>query len=186
MKANFFVVIGMAGSGKSTMCRSIAENSGFTHVATGDIVRALAKQDPAVKAALDRGEFAPQRKMNMFFRDYLRGLSLTNGVFLLDGYPRYRDQLMDLYLISQKYDVNVGLIYVDCDVKVARERLLGRGRADDFDANIDKRAELFFAETYPLLSMFNIVFRKPQVTITQSTPSLMAYQAIKFITDNTQ
>jgi adenylate kinase family enzyme len=172
-------VIGMAGSGKSTLSKSLAERFSFTHMVTGDAVRRMAEQDPEVKAALDKGEFAPREKMNRFMMQWLSDEADRNTI-VLDGYPRYKEQFFDMVGMGIAMKLPVYLLYVTCDDSTARHRLLKRKRADDHEDAINKRIENFWKETYEVVSLAEICLQNKVKTLYMGTPEETLKQAIEY------
>lgn len=89
------------------------------------------------------------------------------GRYLLDGFPRSKDNL-DAWneIIKDQADVKF-LLFVECSFEVMEQRLLKRGetsgtlyrnqilgRADDNPETIKKRFETFTNETKPIVAEF--------------------------------
>jgi adenylate kinase len=77
---------------------------------------------------------------------------------VLDGFPRSLAQAERAYELASQSDLTADVVvYLSVPDDVARERLLDRdvGRADDADpAVIDRRLQVFHAETEPLLDFY--------------------------------
>ena len=85
------VLMGPPGAGKGTQAGTVASLVSVTHVASGDLLRELVKQDTeqarAVKAYMDRGELVPDELTLAIVMDRLSEPDCQNG-FILDGFPR--------------------------------------------------------------------------------------------------
>jgi adenylate kinase len=85
------VLMGPPGAGKGTQAGTVASLVGVTHVASGDLLRELVKQDtePAreIKAYMDRGELVPDALTLTVVMDRLSQPDTQTG-FILDGFPR--------------------------------------------------------------------------------------------------
>src|SRR3954469_20330471 len=85
------VLMGPPGAGKGTQAGTVARLVDIAHVASGDLLRDLIKQDtePArrVKSFMDRGELVPDELTLAIVMAQLSGPDARNG-FILDGFPR--------------------------------------------------------------------------------------------------
>ncbi len=85
------VLMGPPGAGKGTQAGTVARIVDVAHVASGDLLRDLIKQDtePArrVKSYMDRGELVPDELTLAIVMARLSEPDCQNG-FILDGFPR--------------------------------------------------------------------------------------------------
>ena len=157
-----FLLIGMPGAGKGTQAERLAAAFQIPAISTGDIFRHNVKNETELgkqaKAFMDRGEYVPDSLTNALVRDRLSNADAADG-FLLDGYPRTGDQVVELddILAAQgtKLDVVVQLT-ADTDEVVRRllNRALEQGRADDTEDVIRRRLEVYEEQTAPLTSVY--------------------------------
>jgi adenylate kinase family enzyme len=139
------LVTGAPGSGKSTTAVGISRHLGIMRYSTGDIAQSLMEQRPDVGVALARGGFAPRQTMD----EIVLGLFESQQEdIVVDGYPRYRDQLMQ----SLEYDPII--LFVHADPVLCMARLTDRGREDHTWDRDRQRLSLYVEETYPLLLAF--------------------------------
>ncbi|KAJ8978767.1 hypothetical protein NQ317_017491 [Molorchus minor] len=141
-------VLGGPGSGKGTQCDKIVEKYKFTHLSSGDLLRAeVDSGSPRGKdllAIMERGELVPlEIVLDLLKEAILKALPTSTG-FLIDGYPREKEQGI---LFEQNIaPVNV-VLFFDASENTLVERLLGRaktsGRADDNEETIKKRLITF-------------------------------------------
>lgn len=152
-KQAIIAIIGLPGAGKTTLSKSLAA-LGLTVIEGGEVARDLAKVDHDVSLALSKGEMAPREKMNAAMREVIYNAVLTGETVVIDGYPRYKDQYIDLsgltFPSSQLYFIVVG-----SNDAVSTARLLARdqGRIDDTPEAIANRVKNYWIETYPVLEL---------------------------------
>ena len=156
------LLIGAPGAGKGTQAEKLAEAFGIPAISTGDIFRHNVKNETELgkqaKAFMDRGEYVPDSLTNALVRDRLSHADAIDG-FLLDGYPRTADQVLELddILAAQgnKLDIVVQLT-ADTDEVVRRllNRAIEQGRADDTEDVIRRRLEVYEEQTAPLTSTY--------------------------------
>ena len=155
-------MMGPPGAGKGTQAQYVAEHFKIPAISTGDIFRANVSQGTELgvqaKRYMDAGEYVPDEVTNLMVRNRIDEPDAVAG-FLLDGYPRTLDQVEELEgmvaFTGHRIDAVVALT-VDEDAIV--ERLLRRaetdGRADDTEAVIRRRLEVYAAETAPLIDIY--------------------------------
>ena len=156
------LLIGAPGAGKGTQAERLAQAFEIPAISTGDIFRHNVKNETELgkqaKAFMDRGEYVPDSLTNELVRDRLSHADAIEG-FLLDGYPRTADQVVELDDIlsaqGNKLDVVVQLT-ADTDEVVRRllNRALEQGRADDTEDVIRRRLEVYEEQTAPLTSTY--------------------------------
>jgi adenylate kinase len=156
------LLIGAPGAGKGTQAEKLAEAFQIPAISTGDIFRHNVKNETDLgkqaKAFMDRGEYVPDSLTNALVRDRLSHADAIEG-FLLDGYPRTADQVVELDDIlgqqGTKLDVVVQLT-ADTDEVVRRllNRALEQGRADDTEDVIRRRLEVYEEQTAPLTETY--------------------------------
>ncbi|KAG2482658.1 hypothetical protein HYH03_018431 [Edaphochlamys debaryana] len=153
-RATVVFVLGAPGSGKGTQCANIVEKYGWTHLSTGDLLRAeVAAGSPLgqeVDAIMKAGEMVPNDVILNLVANAMNNSGATR--FLVDGFPRTLDQLMDFQESIKPCD---GVIIFSVPEEVAVERLVARGatsgRADDNPDTIRARMEVFAAESQPVI-----------------------------------
>lgn len=156
------LLIGPPGAGKGTQASKLAEAYGIPAISTGDIFRYNVKNETELgklaKSFMDRGEYVPDSVTNDLVRDRLSHDDAEAG-FLLDGYPRTADQVVELDSIleglGKKLDAVVQLT-ADTDEVVRRllNRAIEQGRSDDTEEVIRRRLEVYEAETAPLINVY--------------------------------
>ena len=156
------LIMGPPGAGKGTQAVAVAERIGGAHISTGDIFRANVQQQTelgiAAQRYMDAGEYVPDEVTNAMVRDRLAQDDARES-FILDGYPRTVDQVSTLDGILEGLGTKLdGVLSLVVDSEELIQRLLKRaetsGRADDTEAVIRHRQEVYAAETAPLLEVY--------------------------------
>lgn len=157
------LLIGAPGAGKGTQAERLSTAFGIPAISTGDIFRYNVKHETPLgqlaKSYMDKGEYVPDSVTNDLVRDRLNMDDAQAG-FLLDGYPRTADQVLELDSIlsaaGQQLDAVV-LLEADTDEVVRRllNRAQEQGRADDTETVIRHRLEVYADQTAPLISVYS-------------------------------
>lgn len=152
------VILGPPGAGKGTQAEMLSESLGIPHVSTGDLFRANISEGTAIgleaKKYLDAGDLVPSQVTVDMVKARVQEPDATKG-FILDGFPRSTDQADSLADILAEHSASLDAVLsfvVDEDVVV--ERMLARGRADDTEAVIRNRMQVYTKETSPLLDYY--------------------------------
>lgn len=154
------ILTGPPGAGKGTQAKRLIEKFGIPQISTGDILREAVASGSEVgvraKAIMDRGELVPDEVVIEIVRQRLARADCKRG-FVLDGFPRTRPQAqaLDRILIEQGREPArvVALIVADAEL---RRRILsrGEGRADDTEAAVVKRLDVYRRDTEPVLAHY--------------------------------
>lgn len=156
------LLIGAPGAGKGTQAERLADTFAIPAISTGDIFRHNVKNETELgkqaKAFMDRGEYVPDSLTNALVRDRLSQSDASKG-FLLDGYPRTADQVVELDEILASNGTSLdAVVLLTADTDEVVRRLLGRaleqGRADDTEEVIRRRLEVYEEQTAPLISVY--------------------------------
>lgn len=148
--------LGPPGAGKGTQAQRLAKSQGLLHLSTGDLLRAevaagseLGKEAEAVMA---RGELVSDALVLAIVRSRLQAHS---GGWLLDGFPRNVAQADALAQLLEELGQQIELVVLmELDDAVLVQRLLSRGRADDNEAVIRHRLEVYRQQTEPLIAYY--------------------------------
>ena len=147
------LVMGIQGSGKSTIAHEFQRRFGFVHISTGDLLRDHIKNETTFgkiyKAAYEHGEMAPDEVLYDVIKDALVGY-LGDDDIILDGFPRNMKQVEWL---ESKYNV-ISCIFIDLPTSIATKRLFARRRADDTKSAIKKRFALYKEHTKPVIEHY--------------------------------
>jgi adenylate kinase len=160
------VIFGRQGAGKGTQCLKLCERYGAVHISTGDILRAavLEGTDFGRKADsyMSRGELVPDDVMIGIVQERLAKPDVVARGFLLDGFPRTEAQAKALAetLGRDGFDLAIDL---DVPLDVVKERIAGRGRADDSPEAVERRLADYEAKTVPAVQWFGSIGKLVQV-----------------------
>lgn len=163
-KPNVVFVLGGPGAGKGTMCELAAEQLGWTHLSTGDLLRAEKQAGgPTAKTIqdyIDAGKLVPNEIVVRLLKDSMEHVTRTTGKrnFLLDGFPRSLSNLDAWYEVFGREDELPTMLYFECPFEVLEQRILGRakfsGRSDDNIESMKLRFDTFKTETLPTVEHF--------------------------------
>ena len=143
------IMLGGPGSGKSTYTEYLIKHFNITHIYPGGMLRKEVEKGSEigkqVKSIIDRGEFVP----NQIVLDLItKKVEQSPQGYVLDGWPRYMQQVEDMEKNEIGYDYAV---FLDVSREEVMRRLLARGRADDTEEIIGNRIELYKKETGPVI-----------------------------------
>lgn len=157
------LLIGPPGAGKGTQAARLSEAYRIPAISTGDIFRDNVRHETQLgkqaKAFMDAGDNVPDSLTNELIRHRLAQPDAQQG-FLIDGYPRTIDQVRELdeFLDSHgtALDAVVELV-ADPDVVIdrLRKRALEQGRADDDEAVVRHRLDVYSQQTAPLVDVYD-------------------------------
>ncbi|XP_022112304.1 adenylate kinase isoenzyme 1 [Pieris rapae] len=152
-------VLGGPGSGKGTQCEKIIAKYGFTHLSTGDLLRAEVKSGSdrakCLTAIMERGELVPNDVVLDLLKEAIIARAGESKGFLIDGYPREKSQ--GIAFEKSIAPVTV-IIYFEASTDTLTKRLLGRaassGRADDNEDTIKLRLKTFLQNNDLVLAQY--------------------------------
>nr|XP_032814486.1 adenylate kinase isoenzyme 1-like isoform X3 [Petromyzon marinus]XP_032814487.1 adenylate kinase isoenzyme 1-like isoform X3 [Petromyzon marinus]XP_032814488.1 adenylate kinase isoenzyme 1-like isoform X3 [Petromyzon marinus]XP_032814489.1 adenylate kinase isoenzyme 1-like isoform X3 [Petromyzon marinus]XP_032814490.1 adenylate kinase isoenzyme 1-like isoform X3 [Petromyzon marinus]XP_032814491.1 adenylate kinase isoenzyme 1-like isoform X3 [Petromyzon marinus] len=152
-------VVGGPGSGKGTQCEKIVAKYGYTHLSTGDLLRAEvtsgSERGKHLSDIMQRGELVPLDTVLDMLRDAMIANADKSKGFLIDGYPREVKQGEEF---EKKIAQPALLLYVDAGSETMVKRLLKRGetsgRVDDNEETIRKRLGTYYSATEPVIALY--------------------------------
>jgi adenylate kinase len=152
--------LGPPGAGKGTQAQQLAARHGLLHLSTGDLLRAEVAAGSALgqeaEAVMARGELVSDALVLAIVRSRLEQQSSAGASgWLLDGFPRNVAQADALAALLAELGQQIELVVLmELDDGVLIQRLLSRGRADDNEAVIRHRLEVYRQQTAPLISHY--------------------------------
>jgi UMP-CMP kinase len=183
-KPNVIFILGGPGSGKGTMCALAETQLGWTHLSTGDLLRAEREAGGPTAATIERyltdGELVPNEITVTLLQRAMETATRTTGRtnFLLDGFPRSLDNMEGWYEIFGREAELPKMLYFECPYEVLEKRILGRakysGRSDDNVASMKLRFDTFKAKTLPTLELFKSKNKVVEVDASQSREAVYA------------
>ncbi|XP_045764242.1 adenylate kinase isoenzyme 1 isoform X1 [Maniola jurtina] len=152
-------ILGGPGSGKGTQCDKIIAKYGFTHLSTGDLLRAEVKSGSerakSLAAIMERGELVPNDLVLDLLKEAMIAKAGEAKGFLIDGYPREKSQGIAFEKAIAPVTV---IIYFEASSETLTKRLLGRaassGRADDNEETIKLRLKTFLDNNDQVLAQY--------------------------------
>lgn len=143
------LIMGLAGSGKGTQGKLLAERLGYEYLSTGEFLRTYITEERRRKMAA--GHLIDDKEMIEIIKAFLDKLDSKNEC-ILDGFPRSMEQAEWLAEQHNTGKINIeALIYLDVPRDELMRRLLERGRHDDNEAAIQKRFEEYSKSTSPII-----------------------------------
>ena len=143
------IMLGGPGSGKSTYTEYLIKHFNITHIYPGGMLRKEVEKGSEIgkiaKSIIDRGEFVPNQIVLELIK---KKVEQSPQGYVLDGWPRYMQQVEDMEKNEIGYDYAV---FLDVSREEVMRRLLARGRADDTEEIIGNRIELYKKETGPVI-----------------------------------
>src|ERR1700722_19294105 len=119
------ILFGPPGSGKGTQSKFLVARFGIPQISTGDMLREHIHRGDAIGTAIEAlmkaGSLVPDELVNDLVRARVSAPDCANG-FILDGYPRTRQQaevLMGLLKELKRDEVVIHLV-VDYNIIIAR------------------------------------------------------------------
>lgn len=124
------VLLGPPGAGKGTQAGILKKRYRIPHISTGDMLREAAEERTPegleAKAFMDRGELVPDPVVIAMVKRRLSRQDAKDG-FLLDGFPRNREQAGDLDRMLREIGRAVdAALYFRASRDVILRRLTGR------------------------------------------------------------
>ncbi|HEY5442434.1 MAG TPA: nucleoside monophosphate kinase [Candidatus Saccharimonadales bacterium] len=144
------LLMGIAGSGKGTQGKMLADARGFHLISMGDVLRmyVTGKQRERMLA----GELLDDQEIISIVDQVLSSLADDDEV-LLDGFPRTIPQAE--WLLQQaktgRFQLQLAFHLV-ASREAVKQRLMKRGRIDDKEAAIEARFDEYERSTAPLLA----------------------------------
>jgi len=148
---NMIFLIGGPCSGKTTIAKDIINARDAVYLSTGDIVREIAKTNEAMAESIKYGRLAPEHHMDEMTLSKLMYLSKRDRDVVIDGYPRYFEQLFDI--VTYLGDVRKFFYFVEATYDEMQERDLQRGRVDNTESQFRNRFRIFQERTMPMVKL---------------------------------
>ena len=148
------ILFGLAGSGKGTQGKIIAELFGWRWLSVGEAIR----QTGGYEEIINNGGLIPDEDVIRLMDKQIKKAEAEGFDIVLDGYPRDIHQAE--YMMQTMPDKISGAILLEVPKDELYERLALRGRDDDKEReSIDRRFQIFeenIEAILPLLESHNI------------------------------
>lgn len=124
------VMLGAPGSGKGTQAKRLEAEYRLPQISTGDLLRqAVADETPLglkAKEAMDAGDLVSDDIVLGMIRERIAEKDTANG-FVLDGYPRNRQQAVDLAAVFSELGLGLdAAVLMEVPAEILMKRLTGR------------------------------------------------------------
>jgi adenylate kinase len=125
---NNIIFIAPPAAGKGTQSDLLVKKYGYSHISTGDLLRAEVASGSelgnSLKEIMASGSLVSDEIVNELLKNKLSSL---DGNFILDGYPRTLEQAKSLTELAAELNVVLNtVIYLEMDETTAMHRALGR------------------------------------------------------------
>ena len=178
------IMLGGPGSGKSTYTEYLIRHFQINHIYPGGMLRKEVENNTEigqrVKDIISKGQFVPNQIVLDLIKDKVN--KSPNG-YVLDGWPRYMQQVRDMEQSGIGYDFAV---FLDVSREEVLKRLLARGRADDTEEIINNRIDLYKRETGPVVEYFRGKTGFIEINAEGDTPENTANRIIKRLEDESK
>ncbi|MEC4815295.1 MAG: nucleoside monophosphate kinase [Scytonema sp. PMC 1069.18] len=162
------VIIGGSGSGKSTQAQKLCKYFGTALISTGEVLRNAMSGDKPLNGYsglhdlgrlaqpyVETGDLVPDEMMIEFIRQRLKHTDVERG-WVLEGYPRTAFQAEELdFLLDNLGQELDWAIYLQVPQAVMVTRSLGRSLPDDQPEIVQRRVEVFYDRTVPILEYYD-------------------------------
>lgn len=147
-----FLVIGAPGSGKTTDAEIISKNNSNTmvHYSTGELLRAEvasgSQKGQLIDSFTSKGNLVP---LEIVVETIVGAIAnAPKDIVLIDGYPRSVEQMLELdkILQTQTEITLASVIEVEVSEQTACDRVLGRARGADDNAEVFKNRMRVYQE----------------------------------------
>ncbi len=124
------VMLGAPGSGKGTQARNLQNDFGMPQISTGDLLRQAVADKTALglraKSAMDAGSLVSDDIVLGMIKERISRKDAQNG-FILDGYPRNRQQAEDLAAVFRDLGLSLdAAVLMNVSTDLLMKRLTGR------------------------------------------------------------
>ncbi|HPC10355.1 MAG TPA: nucleoside monophosphate kinase [archaeon] len=157
MAKKILIVLGAPGSGKSTQADLICKEFNYEHIIESDLLKQeILKKTPLSKKIakiMNEGKLVPYEiTCDILFKKIKK--SKKNKI-VIDGFPREINQaiVFDYFVFSENIDF-LGIVYLSLSKESSVKRLLLRKRKDDTKKIIQKRLEIYYKETKPVIERY--------------------------------
>ncbi len=127
------ILMGLAGSGKSTQGKMLAEATDRVWLSVGQVLRDTGKFDEI----LERGELVDDMTVVKMMAEKMAEIVRGGKDAVLDGFPRDKEQAV--WIAENIVDVIKLIVRIEVPKDELMQRLLARGRADDTREAIEER-----------------------------------------------
>mmetsp|Transcript_8209 Transcript_8209/g.23570 ORF Transcript_8209/g.23570 Transcript_8209/m.23570 type:complete len:1068 (-) Transcript_8209:65-3268(-) len=155
--AAIIFMFGGPGAGKGTQCARICKEFGYTHLSTGDIMRAEVaagtQMGRQVANMIKEGQLVPDEMTLELIKKEI--MNSSSKRFILDGFPR---TLAQAIAFEKEVKMPSAAILLECPQDELEKRVLKRGetsgRIDDNLETLRKRFAVFREQSLPVIERY--------------------------------
>lgn len=140
------ILMGLAGSGKSTQGQMLAEATGRIWLSAGQVLRETG--DPEIKAILERGKLVPNEIVERLMTEGMLQAVRDGKDVVIDGFPR--DKAQAEWMAENLATVIKQVLIIDVPKDELIRRLELRGRSDDTREAIEERFRIVEQNIYSI------------------------------------
>jgi|CXWK01.1.fsa_nt_gi adenylate kinase len=156
------LIVGLPGSGKTTQIDKTAEKYNLKPLRMGNILREIAatgsEMGNKIKAIMASGELVDDSTVASLIKSEAEKI---NDDYIMEGYPRTTEQV-DMF--NPGFDK---VFYLEVPITVLKDRMKGRGRADDSEGAIETRIRVQQEDLEKILDFYS-----PQLVRIDGTKSI--------------
>ena len=150
------ILAGKPGAGKGTQAALLTKQDDYVSVSPGELLREAAKGDPELAATMNAGHLVDPQLIFGLIEDILQRYGKQRVIF--DGFPRDEAQATWLKAHLEKNPPEkIDLIILDISDDEVFRRLAKRGRADDTEAAIRQRLDVYEQDVQRAISLLGDV-----------------------------
>lgn len=174
-------MLGGSGSGRGTQSHLLCDALDIPWISSGEMLRqAIATQSDlgkTVAAVVKKGELVPDEVMIELVSQRLSQPNAAHG-WVLDGYPCTAFQAEELDFLLDRLDQKLNwAIWLDVSHEVLVQRSMERSRPDDTPDAIQRRIDLLYERTVPILDYYD--YRHRLVKVNGNQPIDAVQQEIR-------
>jgi len=193
-KPRVFFVLGGPGAGKGTQCANLVDEFNLVHLSAGDLLRAERNSGSSdaelINNYIKEGKIVPVSiTVGLIKKAMTRYISLGLSTFVIDGFPRNRDNLEGWDKVMADFCTTPFLLFLECTEQEMSARILKRAetaevaRKDDNLETLKKRFGVFKEQTMPIVEHFKSQNKCRTVQAIGSIADIYAKIRVHFIAE---
>lgn len=176
------VFFGIQGSGKGTQANLLAKDYGYVVFSTGNELRRHIQEKTEigqkVESIMNAGNHVSDEIILSIVKQFVK--DNANSPIIFDGVVRNMNQYNTIQEFFNQNNIETKAVVLELDKQTALERIMSRaekeGRADDTTEAAQKRIELFFELTEPVIQSYP---SEQLVTVNAKNNIETVYQELK-------
>lgn len=147
------IIVGVAGAGKSSQCALLKASGRYQWLSVGQLLRDDIT-DPQAKQDILDGKMLSDDTVITMVDERIKQMG-DSPELVLDGYPRTVRQVDWLMKAHDEGSIRINhVVHLEVAEEVAYDRLLGRGRSDDYEQAISERFSEYRETIWPIIKQF--------------------------------